>query len=991
MELILQKGLSHQEKPVLAISDVFSSVAWLSEGLSPYENPAIDFDSTSFQQILLDVVRRYNGMLDSVKTPSSGCLNLDIKMETGTGKTYVYTNTMYQLHKQFGINKFVICVPSLPIKAGTAQFIDDTYVQKHFQDTCNYESSIELGVLNAAKKKKGKQFFPSAVRAFVESSRFNTNKISVLLVNTGLLRSGTLLTRDDYDFGVQGYYSPLEAIKSTHPFVIIDEPHRFSREDKTYKIIEEKICPQCVIRFGATFPKITVGSGRNKQSITDYQNVLYNLTAFDSFSQNLIKGICKEHFNADARVQEKIRVVSITNRESVSLIHVTASGTRNRQFVAGDSLGIISDKLTGITISAIGKDFIELSNGQTKHVGDEFMVDIFSTSYQEQMIKLAIQRHFETERKNFERKNKIKTLALFFIDNIESYRGNEDGHAWLRDTFDRLLLSKLDEELQKDNTSEYDDFLMRSKLDLAACRAGYFAQDNSDSDEAIEQEVNDILHNKKQLLSFRNPDGTWNTRRFLFSKWTLKEGWDNPNVFTITKLRSSGSEISKLQEVGRGLRLPVDENGARIDDGDFMLNYIVDFTEAEFANDLVQEINGDLPTAVQILTISKEEMDRVASLRQCDATTLLVELLTKKYILDIDRTINIELINEFYEEYPEFVTAQTLPSGKIVDRNKGQKNFVKIRKKQYKQLKALWELINQKYVIFLDKDIDSMIEEALPSLLENDTFTVNTVSSSRSIIAAANGQMESRAGSGVEYVVKGRPMPYSSFLKKINRATSIPLTSLHKAICSYAKTHPGFNDSFINESSMAVFIQKFMDWRADNLLSRLNYKKADYKNVVTSLTKSDGSLREEIVQGSIGVHIDKSATISKKYLYENLTYDSPLEKSNILAEPENVVVYGKIPRKSIAIPTIGDSSYSPDFMYVVKKQNGDKELNLVVETKDVENKTELRGEERVKIGCATKFFERLREDGYSVQFRTQLNNKQMQSIISEIISSDCPQ
>ena len=988
MELILQKGLSHQEKPVQAISEVLGGVSWIEADISPYENPRIDFEATSLQQTLKDTIKRYGGIESSLTLPSASCLNIDIKMETGTGKTYVYINTIYELHKQFGVNKFVICVPSLPIKAGTAQFIADPYVQKHFQDTCNYESTIELGVLKAAKKKKGKQFFPSVVRAFVEASRFNTDKISVLLVNMGLLRGKTLLTRDDYDFGVQGYYSPLDAIQSTHPFVIIDEPHRFSREDKTFKMIEEKICPQCIIRFGATFPKITTGSGRNKLVETDYLNVLYNLTAFDAFSQNLIKGISKEHFNEDAETQEKIKIVSIVDRESVSVNHISTSGTVNRRLVSGDSLGILSDKLSGLTIDSIGKDFIELSNGQIKKSGEEFMVDVFSASYQEQMLKLAIQRHFETERINFERSNRIKTLALFFIDNIESYRGDESGHAWLQETFDRLLLEQLNKEIAKPNNEDYEAFLVQSKQNLAACRAGYFAQDNSDSDEAIEQEVNDILHNKKQLLSFRNPDGSWNTRRFLFSKWTLKEGWDNPNVFTIAKLRSSGSENSKLQEVGRGLRLPVDENGARIDDGDFTLNYIVDFTEADFANQLVAEINGDLPQNVSILSISVEEMQRVAGLRETTDMALMMELFNKNYIVDINRTLNLELLTEFYEEYPEFVTNKTLPSGKIVDRNKSNKTFVKVRKEQYKELKDLWELINQKYVIFLDEEIDDMVQNALPDLLESEVFTDRTITSSRSIIAAANGQMESVISSGVEYFVSAKPIPYNVFLKRINRSTSIPIQTLHKAICDYATGHPSFSDKFINEASMANFIQKFKDWRMENLLSRLKYKKANYKNVVTSLTNADGTLKDEIVQGLIGVHIDKTALVPDNYLYGNLTYDSPLEKTNILSEPESVVVYGKIPRKSIAIPTIGDSTYSPDFMYVVRKQNGDKELNLVVETKDVENKSQLRGEEKLKISCAEKFFKTLQDDGINVQFRTQLNNRQMMSIINEIISSD---
>lgn len=164
---------------------------------------------------------------------------------------------------------------------------------------------------------------------------------------------------------------------------------------------------------------------------------------------------------------------------------------------------------------------------------------------------------------------------------------------------------------------------------IPACHAGYFAQDNSDSDEAIANEVADILHNKKGLISLRKEDGSFNTRRFLFSKWTLKEGWDNPNVFTIAKLRSSGSDNSKLQEVGRGLRLPVDENGNRISNEEFKLNYIVDFTEADFAERLVDEINGELP---ETLTLSQDALDKVAKERDVDPDDLFIELMSKKYI-----------------------------------------------------------------------------------------------------------------------------------------------------------------------------------------------------------------------------------------------------------------------------------------------------------------------------------------------------------------------
>lgn len=154
----------------------------------------------------------------------------------------------------------------------------------------------------------------------------------------------------------------------------------------------------------------------------------------------------------------------------------------------------------------------------------------------------------------------------------------------------------------------------------------------------------------------------------------------------------------------------------------------------------------------------------------------------------------------------------------------------------------------------------------------------------------------------------------------------------------------------------------------------------------TALTYADGTPREEITKGRIGTKIIEG-TPSEKYLFDKYAYDSPLEKDNITAGIEEVVVYGKIPRRSIAIPTITGGTYSPDFMYVVKKDNGEKELNIVVETKDVENKSELRGTEKAKIECARIFFENLSKDGYTVHFRDQLNNKQMKQIIDEVLDS----
>ena len=577
MDLILQQGLPHQQKAINAVCDSLEGVT-LTSPVQFYENPQINLADERLLANLRTLQASVPAEYRSTATVGS-CLNLDIKMETGTGKTYVYTKTIYELHKRYGINKFIIAVPSLAIKAGTAQFMRDEYSRRHFTDGCGYGTEIELGVLEAPKnKKKGRSYFPSVVSDFIKGSCQNTKKIYVLLVNMQLITSNSqrsgrdtgLLWRDDYDCGVEGFYRPFNALRATKPVVIIDEPHRFSRDQKAFQTIMSEIQPQAVIRYGATFPEVTTVRGRKKTTVKDYQYLLYDLNACESFNQGLIKGVAKEHFEPLSRQEEKVKILSIASRDSVTFQRKKQDDSaRTFTLRTGDSLAIVSNAFEGITILAITTNEVEFSNGVKKTVGEEMDVDIYMSSYQEQMIRLALERHFETERENFcNRSFKIKTLALFFIDDISSYRPNADGKVpYLLTAFERLLKERIEAVMASLNNHEagYLKYLEASLANLSACHAGYFSQDNNDSDEEIAKEVDAILNGKKQLLSFINPDGSYNTLRFLFSKWTLKEGWDNPNVFTIAKLRSSGSDNSKLQEVGRGLRLPVVENGNRRD------------------------------------------------------------------------------------------------------------------------------------------------------------------------------------------------------------------------------------------------------------------------------------------------------------------------------------------------------------------------------------------------------------------------------------------
>ena len=426
------------------------------------------------------------------------------------------------------------------------------------------------------------------------------------------------------------------------------------------------------------------------------------------------------------------------------------------------------------------------------------------------------------------------------------------------------------------------------------------------------------------------------------------------------------------------LNLPVDENGNRISNEEFKLNYIVDFTEADFAQKLVDEINGELP---ETHTITDDILKNVAEKRGVDPNALFFELGAKGYI-NMDREIIADKRDTFFADYPEFATG--VDGNKVTDVNKNKKEEIHVRKAVYSELKELWERINHKYYLFYDVDLSDEIPQALHEILRRSGIFGNvTLYSHRDQVATEGNAMVIREDSGVSYSIK-RPIPYNEFLKRISQQTSIPIKELHKAMCelSMEKDIP---DEYINEYSVANIVSAFTDWHIEKMQTRFKYKRSAQPVTETTLTYKDGSPRDVIKQGNVGTKFAEG-TPSDKYLYDKIVFDSPLEKANIMTDIDEVVVYGKIPKSSVAIPTIVGENYSPDFMYVVKHKDGTKELNIVVETKLVENKSTLRGIEDAKIKCAEAFFKQLTIDGYTVSFHTQLSNKKVKQIIDDVIA-----
>ncbi|MFT9597692.1 type III restriction-modification system endonuclease [Mesobacillus sp.] len=984
------KHLPHQTNAINAICKVLKDVQ-ISRVNAIHQNPIIDLKDETISTNITDIwngdIEDFNPIPKSMqRTVDDGILGIDAKLETGTGKTYVYTRLMYELNKQYGFNKFILLVPSTPIKEGTKNFIEANYSKMHFADI--YPNvSLKLQVLNAQKNKSsGRKMFPSAIAEYARGTRLEKNRIHVLLTTDKMLLSKATMEKDDYDQTLLGEFTqPYKAIEETRPIVIIDEPHRFKRENKAYQCITDKIKPQCVIRFGATFPYA------EKSEEKDYNNLVYNLGACEAFNEQLVKGVAVQTLE-DADVDDvNIKLMKVSHRPK-SCVFRNEKTKKTFDLVPGDSLSIIDESFSGISVESIGKsdecdvsNGLTLSNGHVITVGDIIYSSIYGTTYQELMMKQAIEAHFIREKENFLRGNKIKTLSLFFIDSIYSYRGsNNDGK--LRLAFEKLLTEKLKEEISKINQLDkmsrrildYKDYLEASLKDIKKTNGGYFSEDNSKSDEDIQEEVDKILRDKESLISFKGEDNQWNTMRFIFSKWTLREGWDNPNVFTIAKLRSSGSEISKLQEVGRGLRLPVDELGNRISGEQFYLNYIIDFSEKKFADNLVNEINADVKTITSI----RDVLSKVAKDRGVDENVLFAELLIGGYV-DKDQNIIEDMRLEMMDKYPEFNTG--LQQGKVIDTSKKKLGEIKIREERFSEIKELWDKINQKYYLMLDEIDDEELGSAVTAILESNIFEEQLIHAKEKRTTKGEDGLVEMKESTAGYHVINSTMPYGEFLRRIQSATGIPMKILHRKIVEY-NSKSTINTKLFNKTTLQNFIAKFQEWLESSFIKKFSYKKLEVSTTETTLTDIDGNVKEVIPQGSVGIMRSDSLSVPSKFLYDSFIYDSPKERETIEnSNIDEVVVFGKIPRSSIRVPLYYGGTTSPDFMYVLKKPSGEHIINFIVETKDVKKDSGLRDEEKMRIKSAKEFFETLKEDGLNVSFEKQMKKDDIVTLIRKLV------
>ncbi|MEW5844905.1 MAG: type III restriction-modification system endonuclease [Bacteroidota bacterium] len=947
-----EKDLPHQKQAVESTIAVFENlpIHQPSDIDKNYINPSIIWENDIQYKKNIENIQYNNAIKGNFKKSNI----IDIMMETGTGKTYTYTKTIFELNKHYGIFKFVIVVPTLSIKVGTIDFLKSESCREHFKE--QYGKTLQLHIVESQKNSKSKKsYLPPAVSSFVGAGNFEKNSIQVMIINAGMINSDTMQKRFDKSL-FEKYNVPFDAIAATKPFVIIDEPHRFGKDNKTWENIQ-KMKPQFILRYGATFQ--------------EYENLIYTLTAVDAFNRNLVKGVIGHITEFESGKNAMVKFIDSDGTEATFELIENNKSRTVKKVSKKESLSSVHSAMTDLFIENLNKSTVVLSNGLELKKGDRINPYSYAEKLQEIMIQRAIKHHFEIEKQLLKREVKIKPLTLFFIDNIYEYR-NKDGY--LRKTVEQFVKFEVEELLKTETDSFYRSYLEKTLQDVSATHAGYFSKDNTEKDEVIEKEINEILHDKQAMLDLDNP------RRFIFSKWTLREGWDNPNVFQICKLRSSGSEISKLQEVGRGLRLPVNEYGNRVKDEQFYLNYFVDFTESDFVDKLVNEINeksGAISIEQVPEKLSEQMIKKICEVYKTTEDELL-QVLDENNVITRTNSFKTGGFDYIKQHYP--LIFEGVNSNKVRKASDPKKTVV-IRTEKYQELKELWEKLNEKVILEYKFDNEASFKNLFTEFLKaqeknfihegiNERIAKVEIEEDKAFVK----EPESIYNRNAESI---STMKYSDFLKELSKITNINIATLHQSIID-----AGIDiNKYLNQKTLRIIKQNFDFFLMTQAFDKytIEYKKISNSIHPTKITNENGDVLAEISASDIGI-LFSDENIAGNYLFEQLYYDSELERTNIKTEIEEIIVFTKIPKNSIKIPVAGGRTYSPDFAYVLKFGNGEQKLYFIVETKDVGSTNELREEEKFKIKHAEKFF-----DGkVKIEFKTQFSNTKIVDLIKEL-------
>ncbi|GHR72554.1 DEAD/DEAH box helicase [Helicobacter pylori] len=962
------KRLDYQEKCLNQILGVFKGI-YLREPENDAQrisNPV--FETEALKDILLENIQN----LRSEQKITQGIvgidksLNCDILMETGTGKTFCFLECVYALHKNYHLSKFIVLVPSNAIKLGVLKSVEITREFFKSEYSVHLESYEDIRSFILASNHK-------CCVLVMTFSAFNKEKNTI---NKSCLENINLFN------GAKSY---MQALASMRPIVIMDEPHRFLG-DKTKKYLEQ-LNALITLRFGATFKD-------------DYNNLIYALDSKKAFDCALVKSISVASVGESQEYFLELKEVSKKQNEYEATISYTnlENKTQSVKIKKHDNLGVVTQisALEDYIVENITKTEARFLNGFNLLLDQKEPFSHLLEGEQEVMLKEAIKSHFEREEGLF--KKGIKALCMVFISGVNSYLSENEKPAKLALLFEKLYQQKLEEVLKKENLDEnYRAYLERTKDNIQKVHGGYFAKSKKESDEA--QVIALILKEKEKLLSFESD------LRFIFSQWALQEGWDNPNVMTICKLAPSHSNITKLQQIGRGLRLAVNDKGERITkehaDFDFVneLVVIVPQVEGDFVGAIQQEIS-EHSLIKQVFSGEELEKSGVVKKGYYGALWETLEGLGFGEKTD-DENFKLTLNqNEFLEKEPEleklkdekYLNLEKLKDflkdrlvGHFRVRNKNErKEKIKINKENFKKFETLWDGLNHQARITYAIDSESLIDEIVTKI--NSSFNVR----SKIVSVTTHKKVETMGNDAkTESFEQKSACVWSlhEFISALSNKVKLSFKSVAKVLGNIDENK--FELIKKNEQeSLRRLEELFLEIIYQNIKDKISYQ---MRETIIKNRKNDafydekGEIRE-FLDGSLGVdkYEIKNSSAQEKCLYENfMQVDSEIEKDTIEESNDTkIIVFGKLPR--VKIPIGLNQTYSPDFGYVV--ENNDKKVLLVVETKGVENESELREEEKRKISTAKKFFEALKKQGVNIEYKTKMEKDQLSALINEVLN-----
>lgn len=950
-----------------------------------YRNADIELTKEQLLKNIRDVQTANNIKYSTELAAGLGLVSLDVEMETGTGKTYVYIKTMFELHKSYGWSKFIVVVPSIAIREGVKKSFEIT--QEHFMEL--YGLKARFFVYNSSNLHQLDEFSQnSGINVMIINTQaFNTtmNEEKNVEGRSGNEAARIIYTKRD-EFGSR---RPIDVIKANRPIIILDEPQKMGGV-ATQNALKKNFNPLFSVNYSAT----------HKTS----HNLVYVLDALDAFKKKLVKKIEVKGFELknlsgtnkymylaaiviDRKKPPRARLEIEVKRGSGIKRETQIFGVGDSLYTASKGLEVYKD-ISVAEIDPISAK-ITFSNGDSLATG-EASGNVNEDDIRRIQIRETIASHFDKEEKLFEQG--IKCLSLFFIDEVAKYRQyGDDGEEILGEygrIFEEEYIAALNERLTLFPTA-YQAYLRG--IETIDTHRGYFSIDKKGRavDSAVKRgsEFSEdisaydlILKNKERLLSFEEPT------RFIFSHSALREGWDNPNVFQICTLKHSENSSAKRQEVGRGLRLCVNSSGERQDldvcgetlvHGVNVLTVVASESYAGFVADLQKEIQSDLyerPTKASVDYFTGRNViigEDTHSITAAEATAIYNYLIRNDYVDDNGGITNIyraaaeigsfapmkQQLAPLADEIHKLIQVIFDPS--ILKEMAGNGRDTKITEnplnENWKDFKELWERINKRYAYTVEFNSEELTQKSIAAI--NNELRVSRLSYTLTkgeqtgtdfrVERTETKKLDRAQGSFAEYDLIGKISDGATLTRRT--ATKI-LSGISSEKLWLFRENP---EEFITKVAGIINRQK-----ASVVVEHITYAPSaeePYSQKIFNMSRASDEYAKAF----------KAKHAIQEYIFTDGTATDSIERrfAEDLDAADEVIVYAKLPKgpRGFYIPTpVGN--YSPDWAISFKK-DAVKHIFFIAETKGTMDSLELRPIEQAKIACAKKLFNEISTSG----------------------------